>query len=556
MVYRSGFIRHRSRNFQVVLNMDRDQAVHAFTIVWRSRRLWLSMLVSLLLFNTTVLGAPRRTTTTPEPENLPSFGITGKRIRVVTNDTVVLPCDVVNIGVYAVVWKKGIAVLTAGPIVITPDRRIKILDGTNLQITNIQTDDAGNYVCQIGTMQPKEISHTVEILVPSRIKYVTSGGNIDTKKDAMIKLDCDADGNPPPNITWTRRNNVLPSGDKNLTGDTLIIQSATRHDAGVYICTAYNNVGQPAEQTITVNILYPPEISLERDWVHTGEGNEALLVCIVNAEPQAEVSWYRDTLKLDTNERRITEVRGSRHTLIVRKVQASDFGNYSCMADNIVGKTKATLELSGKPHPVIITSNATGRHMNDYNLSWTVDSYTPIEEFKLFYKKVLLPNEVDTRNQYQWPKKPRNDYNDAMLGTPIYGYNSMRNEWNDVVLPALPSEQFTHRMSYIIRGLEAGSEYEAKVMAKNRFGWTPLTPAFKFTTALTPEIGQFSVINAWNSLYRELRNVFSLCFGLAQTGNDGSGSSSIASTSSFIGFSQRSYNIAIAVIVSIYFTLV
>lgn len=59
------------------------------------------------------------------------------------------------------------------------------------------------------------------------------------------------------------------------------------------------------------------------------------------------MSWYRDTLKLDTNERRITEVRGSRHTLIVRKVQASDFGNYSCVADNVVGKSRAYVELSG-----------------------------------------------------------------------------------------------------------------------------------------------------------------------------------------------------------------
>lgn len=41
------------------------------------------------------------------------------------------------------------------------------------------------------------------------------------------------------------------------------------------------------------------------------------------------------------------EVRGSRHTLIVRKVQASDFGNYSSVADNVVGKSRAYVELSG-----------------------------------------------------------------------------------------------------------------------------------------------------------------------------------------------------------------
>jgi len=39
-----------------------------------------------------------------------------------------------------------------------------------------------------------------------------------------------------------------------------------------------------------VQILDPPEIEVERVWVHSGEGNEALLVCIVNAEPHAEVN--------------------------------------------------------------------------------------------------------------------------------------------------------------------------------------------------------------------------------------------------------------------------
>lgn len=71
-----------------------------------------------------------------------------------------------------------------------------------------------------------------------------------------------------------------------------------------------------------------------------------------------QVSWYRDTLKLDTNERRITEVRGSRHTLIVRKVQASDFGNYSCVADNVVGKSRAYVELSGKHKNIYLTNDS------------------------------------------------------------------------------------------------------------------------------------------------------------------------------------------------------
>ncbi|KAF0769589.1 neural cell adhesion molecule 1-like [Aphis craccivora] len=108
--------------------------------------------------------SPKRPTQNPEPDPLPTFGSQGRRFRVVTNDTVVLPCDVINPGVYILAWKKGIAVLTAGSTKVSPDERIRLVDGNNLEIRDIQTNDAGNYVCQIATLKPREISHTVEIL--------------------------------------------------------------------------------------------------------------------------------------------------------------------------------------------------------------------------------------------------------------------------------------------------------------------------------------------------------------------------------------------------------
>lgn len=61
-----------------------------------------------------------------------------------------------------------------------------------------------------------------------------------------------------------------------------------------------------------------------------------------------QVLWYRDTMQLDTTERRIMESRGSRHTLVIRKVHRSDFGNYTCVADNQLGKTRKSVQLTGK----------------------------------------------------------------------------------------------------------------------------------------------------------------------------------------------------------------
>ncbi|CAG2053993.1 unnamed protein product [Timema podura] len=66
-----------------------------------------------------------------------------------------------------------------------------------------------------------------------------------------------------------------------------------------------------------------------------------------------------------------------------------------------------------------------------------------------------------------------------------YGYLSYgggRGEWNDVILPAIASELHTQQMYYLIKGLESGTKYEAKVQAKNRFGWSQVSDSFQFYT--------------------------------------------------------------------------
>lgn len=61
-------------------------------------------------------------------------------------------------------------------------------------------------------------------------------------------------------------------------------------------------------------------------------------------------------MQLDTTERHIMENRGSRHTLIIRKVHQQDFGNYSCVAENPLGKARKTVQLTGKPNTAIFRS--------------------------------------------------------------------------------------------------------------------------------------------------------------------------------------------------------
>lgn len=92
-------------------------------------------------------------------------------------------------------------------------------------------------------------------LVPPKIHHVTSGGHLQVKKGSPVRLECSASGNPLPNITWTRKNNVLPNGEDKYVSPVYIVENMDRHKGGIYICTANNGVGPPASNQIILHVL-------------------------------------------------------------------------------------------------------------------------------------------------------------------------------------------------------------------------------------------------------------------------------------------------------------
>lgn len=433
----------------------------------------------------------------PMNERVPNFVTPGQTYRIATGSTVVLPCRITEPGSYVLAWKRGIAVLTAGPVKVTPDPRVSLLPsppGTpslggipgftggsySLELKNVRPQDAGDYICQIGTMEPREITHTLEILVPPRIHYVSHNGPLDVLQGSTVKMECRASGNPVPTIAWTRKNNVLPSGERSVSGLSLVIQHADRHSAGQYQCSADNGVGQPDTKHITLNVLYPPEVDPERTTVHTGIGLEAQLVCIVHAEPGPTVLWFKDTAQLGTTEQHASHARGNRYTLVIRNVTAADFGNYSCVASNIHGKNRAHVALTGTAGLAVFDSPSTGLEKDSYNVSWSVNSHAAILEYRLLFHQ-------QSRHRRIHHGQDGNNQN----GSSILFH---KNDWHNVMLPGagILSPQFPapppfpgvtrQRMNYIIRNLQAGSTYEVRVQARNVHGWNKISPIFHFTT--------------------------------------------------------------------------
>lgn len=93
------------------------------------------------------------------------------------------------------------------------------------------------------------------ITVPPRIHYVTSNGRVEVKKGSTVRLECKASGNPVPQVTWSRKNNILPGGEQTMTTPILSLDKVDRHQTGVYQCVASNGVGDDVKEQILLHVL-------------------------------------------------------------------------------------------------------------------------------------------------------------------------------------------------------------------------------------------------------------------------------------------------------------
>lgn len=120
----------------------------------------------------------------------------------------------------------------------------------------------------------------VRISVPARIHHISSGGHLQVKKGGAVRIECSASGNPSPNVTWTRKNNILPNGefssetrsgksrsisagDEKLPSPILSIDNMDRHKGGVYICTATNGVGKAASSQVVLHVLCKFQLNVD-----------------------------------------------------------------------------------------------------------------------------------------------------------------------------------------------------------------------------------------------------------------------------------------------------
>ncbi|XP_054503340.1 neural cell adhesion molecule 1 isoform X5 [Agelaius phoeniceus] len=230
-------------------------------------------------------------------------------------------------------------------------------DGSELVIHRVDKSDEAEYIC-IAENKAGEADATIHLKVFAKPKITYVENKTAMELEDQITLTCEASGDPIPSITWRSSSRNISSEEKaswtrpekqeTLDGrivvrsharvSSLTLKDIQYTDAGEYICTASNTIGQDS-QAMYLEVQYAPKLQGPVA-VYTWEGNQVNITCEVFAYPSAVISWFRDGQLLPSSNYSNIKIYNtpSASYLEVTPDSENDFGNYNCTAVNRIGQ--------------------------------------------------------------------------------------------------------------------------------------------------------------------------------------------------------------------------
>uniref|UniRef100_A0A1I7U001 Immunoglobulin I-set domain protein n=1 Tax=Caenorhabditis tropicalis TaxID=1561998 RepID=A0A1I7U001_9PELO len=270
--------------------------------------------------------------------------------QVTINQPTILRCPVTGHPFPAIKWLKN-------GEEVGNDENIRIVDqGQTLQILLTDPAHAGKWSCVAeNDAGVKELEMDLDVLTPPVVS-VSSENPIKAIGES-ITLMCNATGNPPPQIKWTKSGVIIfdaPDGARLSSKNArLDIPRLKKTDVGDYTCQALNSAGT-AEASISVDVLVPPEIS--RDGIDMSPRLPAAqtltLQCLAQGKPPPKLSWTLNGTQITGSTRGITI--GTDSTFIqISNVSLIDKGVYVCLAENVAGSDSLMYNVDVVQAPII-----------------------------------------------------------------------------------------------------------------------------------------------------------------------------------------------------------
>lgn len=243
---------------------------------------------------------------------------------------------------------------------MTPNTRIQrfeVLANGTLVIRRVQTQDRGQYMCTASNLHGVDkmvVALAVTVQQPQML--ASRYQDVTVYLGDTIAMECLAKGTPLPQISWIfpdrRVWHAVSPVEGRITlheNRTLSIKDASFSDRGVYKCVASNAAGADSLAIRLHVAALPPVIHQDKaENISLPPGLSIHIHCSARAAPPPTVRW----LLSDGSQVRPSQfVRGNlfvfpNGTLYIRNLAPKDSGRYECVAANLVGTARRTVQLT------------------------------------------------------------------------------------------------------------------------------------------------------------------------------------------------------------------
>ena len=146
---------------------------------------------------------------------------------------------------------------------------------------------------------------------------------------------CSGYGTPLPEVRWIKNGKVLARG----VGEaSVLLEYLTRQDQGDIVCEAINEIGETHLDTLTLDVLYAPEVVMSDPQISFQPKCGMEFQCLVHSSSSPTNHWFYTDLLLQPTDGVTMWILDNLYVLQIHSCDQNRLGSFVCTAKKNMGK--------------------------------------------------------------------------------------------------------------------------------------------------------------------------------------------------------------------------